>query len=194
MIAGVDFWRQIETAIEQCSHLVMVLTPDVLEGDRRILRQEWYTARRTGTSVVPVMGAPGMRPDDERLPRWLPSYHIYDPDREVDKLVAQVQSSSAIERIPFMVDDLPPTFVPRPLEHEALAGLLLDDRGEGPVAVTTALHGAGGFGKTTLARAVCHDDRVIAAFKDGILWVTLGDEGGDESDASKASLRAFTQL
>jgi hypothetical protein len=42
MIAGVDFWRQIEEAIERCSHLVMVLTPDCFEGDRRVLRQEWY--------------------------------------------------------------------------------------------------------------------------------------------------------
>src|SRR4051812_28439100 len=61
MVAGVDFWRQIESAVERCSHLVMVLTPDILEGDRRVLRQEWYTARRVGTCVIPVMGAPGMQ-------------------------------------------------------------------------------------------------------------------------------------
>jgi hypothetical protein len=40
-------------------------------------------------------------------------------------------------------------------------------------AITTALHGAGGFGKTTLAAALCHDDDVMTAFDDGILWVTL---------------------
>jgi GTPase SAR1 family protein len=43
------------------------------------------------------------------------------------------------------------------------------------MAITTSLLGPGGFGKTTLAKALCHDDRVINAFSDGILWVTLGE-------------------
>jgi hypothetical protein len=43
-----------------------------------------------------------------------------------------------------------------------------------PSRLTTALHGAGGFGKTTIAAALCHDEHVITAFFDGILWVTLG--------------------
>ena len=42
------------------------------------------------------------------------------------------------------------------------------------VALTTALQGGGGFGKTTLAKAICHDERVKAAFPDGIVWVTIG--------------------
>jgi len=69
----------------------------------------------------------------------------------------------------------PKQFVPRPQEFEALLKLLLQDT-QHTVAVTTALQGGGGFGKTTLAQAVCHDERVIAAFPDGILWVRLGQE------------------
>ena len=42
------------------------------------------------------------------------------------------------------------------------------------IAITTALAGAGGFGKTTLAAALCHDDDTITAFDDGVLWATLG--------------------
>jgi predicted ATPase len=38
-----------------------------------------------------------------------------------------------------------------------------------------ALQGAGGYGKTTLATALCHDDRVIEAFDDGVLWTSLGE-------------------
>ncbi|WP_239162825.1 NB-ARC domain-containing protein, partial [Paractinoplanes rishiriensis] len=45
----------------------------------------------------------------------------------------------------------------------------------GAVGITTALHGAGGFGKTTLARTVCADRRVRRHFR-GIYWVTLGPE------------------
>ena len=44
------------------------------------------------------------------------------------------------------------------------------------VAITTALTGAGGFGKTTLACALCHDEDIILAFDDGILWITLGEK------------------
>jgi hypothetical protein len=44
------------------------------------------------------------------------------------------------------------------------------------VGITSALRGAGGFGKTTLAQALCHDDRVQAAYPDGILWTTIGDQ------------------
>lgn len=36
------------------------------------------------------------------------------------------------------------------------------------------LHGMGGIGKTSIARALCDDPAVQAAFPDGILWVTLG--------------------
>ncbi|MBW2647649.1 MAG: hypothetical protein JRE23_16040 [Deltaproteobacteria bacterium] len=45
--------------------------------------------------------------------------------------------------------------------------------------ITAALSGAGGYGKTTLAKALCHDERILEAFYDGILWVTLGENPGD---------------
>jgi nucleoside phosphorylase len=37
-----------------------------------------------------------------------------------------------------------------------------------------ALHGMGGIGKSVIARALCDDPEVQAAFPDGILWITLG--------------------
>jgi len=37
-----------------------------------------------------------------------------------------------------------------------------------------ALIGMGGVGKSVLARAICDDEGIIAAFPDGILWTTLG--------------------
>jgi hypothetical protein len=44
------------------------------------------------------------------------------------------------------------------------------------VGVTTALGGAGGFGKSALAAWVCHRPEVTAAFPDGVLWITLGED------------------
>ena len=75
---------------------------------------------------------------------------------------------------PFMAEDLPEDFVQRPREFELLIAYLLEGNSQ-PVAITAALKGAGGYGKTVLARAICHDKRIRKAFRDGIFWVTLGE-------------------
>ncbi|MFB2969677.1 NB-ARC domain-containing protein [Aerosakkonema sp. BLCC-F183] len=77
---------------------------------------------------------------------------------------------------PFMVEDLPADFVPRPQEFEEIIKLLFEKQGQS-VAITAALRGAGGYGKTTLAKAICYDKRIWQTFSDGILWVTLGETG-----------------
>jgi len=45
----------------------------------------------------------------------------------------------------------------------------LNQQGSQTTAIATALRGAGGFGKTTLALALCHDTEIQVAFSDGIL-------------------------
>ena len=77
---------------------------------------------------------------------------------------------------PFMAEDLPENFVQRPREFEPLVTYLLERERNRPVAITAALKGAGGYGKTILARAICHDRRIRKAFRDGIFWVTLGEK------------------
>jgi hypothetical protein len=44
------------------------------------------------------------------------------------------------------------------------------------VGMTTGLWGAGGFGKTTMARLLVHCREVRLAFPDGAVWVTLGED------------------
>src|SRR5262249_10235691 len=78
-----------------------------------------------------------------------------------------------------MAKPLPAEFVQRPDEFDELVRLLLAHSPESPVAIPDALRGAGGYGKTTLATAICHDQRIRNTFKDGILWVTLGENPGD---------------
>lgn len=74
---------------------------------------------------------------------------------------------------------LPPNYIPR---TDLLAELRLALLGYDSVALTsaiqgaTALHGMGGIGKSVMARALCDDPAVQAAFPDGILWTTLGQE------------------
>jgi WD40 repeat protein len=62
--------------------------------------------------------------------------------------------------------------VDRPVEVDRVVAALR--RGKSTVGLSTAVHGAGGFGKTTLARIICADDRVLRKFGGRIYWVTLG--------------------
>ena len=73
-----------------------------------------------------------------------------------------------------MAPEPPPDFVQRPAEFDTLKKRLLDAKGDA-VAITAALRGAGGYGKTTLARKLAHDPEVQDAYFDGILWVELGE-------------------
>src|SRR5262245_54350984 len=68
----------------------------------------------------------------------------------------------------------PDNFIDRPDEFDQLIKPLLDPGEPRTVAITTALQGGGGFGKTTLAQAICHDPRINQAFPSAILWLTLG--------------------
>lgn len=135
-----------------------------------------------------LKGAPNL--DFNALPRWMNSAHFYDLGYDLDalqrgpeweSLLARLRGECRQARVPFMVEDLPKDFVARTEEFEQIISKLLDERHENPVAITAALRGAGGYGKTTIALAVCHDARVQEVFDDGILWVTLG-ESLTESD------------
>ena len=69
----------------------------------------------------------------------------------------------------------PERYIQRPQEYERLVALLTDRERSGHVAIRAALRGAGGYGKTTLAQAVCQDRRVYEAYPDGTLWVAIGE-------------------
>ncbi|MFC3980058.1 NB-ARC domain-containing protein, partial [Streptosporangium jomthongense] len=71
---------------------------------------------------------------------------------------------------PFQVQPKPPGWVSRD-ELDVVVRELT-----GAAGGTTALWGAGGFGKTSLAVAACHDRRVRRHFTGGIVWVTLGQD------------------
>src|SRR5215813_4500106 len=175
MEGGRDWWLQITEALDQVEFMALVITPNALKSDT--VRKEWRYARQQGVCVYPIKGAPDL--DFESLPRWMRSAHFYDLEREWTKFVNDLNTSCQTRRVPFMVGDLPEDFVPRPHEFDQLLNLLVNEQREEPVAITAALIGAGGYGKTTLAKALCHDERVQDAFDDGVLWVTLGESPGD---------------
>jgi len=165
MEGGRDWWQQITEALDVVEFLVLVMTPAAMLSE--MVRKEWRYARQQGVCVYPVKGEPDL--DFNSLPNWMRSAHFYDIDYEWQKLVNDLNTRCQQPRVPFMVEDLPPDHVARLQEYEALIDKLLDQRREEPVAITAALRGAGGYGKTTMAKALCYDDGIQQAFDDGIL-------------------------
>jgi MoxR-like ATPase len=77
-----------------------------------------------------------------------------------------LEAPSKQNRVPMMAPEPPVDFVQRRLEFGALKRKLLDANGDAAavkdakgnaVAITVALRGAGGYGKTTLAKALAHE-------------------------------------
>ncbi|WP_225826357.1 NB-ARC domain-containing protein [Streptomyces naphthomycinicus] len=68
---------------------------------------------------------------------------------------------------------VPDWVVERPAETQRVISALRSRRSRA-VGITTALHGAGGFGKTTLADLVCADRRLRRHFGQRIYHITIG--------------------
>ncbi|MEM9952732.1 MAG: NB-ARC domain-containing protein [Chloroflexota bacterium] len=173
MEGGVNWWKQITDALDNVAFMVLVATPSAMTSP--VVRKEWRYARQQGVCVYPVQ-VPELPIDFNSLPRWMRDSHFYNLDAEWQTFIGHLHSACDAVRVPFYgVPDLPEHFVERPEVFEQMKAQLLDEARDNPVAITTSLVGAGGFGKTTLAAALCHDDDVQTAFDDGVLWVTLGE-------------------
>lgn len=147
MEGGRDWWLQIQEALDHVQFMVLVMTPAALRSP--IVKKEWRYARQQGVCVYPVKADTDL--DFQSVPRWMRDRHWYDLDAEWDKFLNDLNRMCEQPRIPFMVEDLPANFVQRPDAFEPLIHCLLDEKREEPIAITTALRGAGGYGKTTLA-------------------------------------------
>jgi hypothetical protein len=180
---GRDWWSQIEEAIRSkaLQHFVLVVTPAAFA--RPDVRREIRLARQEGKTVSPVKG-PG-HGELGQLPRWLGQVFDLDLSEHFTTLVRVLKGHSRQKRVPMMAPEPPPDFIPRPKEFNALKAQLLDakgdaiardPKGDSVVAITAALRGAGGYGKTTLAKALAHDPDIQDAYFDGILWAVLGEK------------------
>jgi WD40 repeat protein len=168
---GVGWWKQITEALDVVQFMVIVMTPAAIEST--VIKKEWRYARQQGVCVYPVQAASDRPIDFASLPRWMGKAHFFDLEHEWETFVNYLKNPCRVARVPFMAPDLPDGFIERPALFEPLLKKLTQvDRKN--VALTTALHGAGGLGKTTLAAALCHHDETIMTFDDGILWITLG--------------------
>ena len=93
----------------------------------------------------------------------------------------------AVPRLPALVPpelQVPDGAVERPEETEQIVAALLGGQ-DNTVGITTELYGAGGFGKTTLARMAVADRRLQQHFRGGIYLVTVGRDTRGSAIAAK---------
>jgi WD40 repeat protein len=109
------------------------------------------SARREGSAVFPGR-------------RWWPVDDHHTAGTHQADSTALFMAPAAMEHI-----------VERP---EIMAKLLyaVKTRSNAAVGLTTALEGAGGFGKTTLAAEACRRLQREAAFPEGVIWITIGEK------------------
>ena len=174
---GEDWWRQVEAAIRSVEHVVLVLSPAALRSPLRGARMEARAPGRPGRSRRSLARASST----SRICRAGWSARI--ATTSTFPRVARGWSRCSRGRPARSACRSWPTRCPRassraPRSSRHSSGSLLDARGE-PVAITAALRGAGGYGKTALANALCHDSDIQDAFSDGILRVTLGEKPDD---------------
>jgi hypothetical protein len=161
-----------------------------LFDSRDWVRREIELSLNAGNMVVPVYMKGAKQPSE----RWLASCGLerlfgrygvplnnVDYGSHLTKLLAVIRGhcpelSTPGDRAPrlgrrdfYRHVALPPKYVSRGPALAELVSVLLTDH-----KTVAALHGMGGLGKSVLARAVCEDPQVQAAFPDGILWMTLG--------------------
>ncbi len=174
---GVDWWSQIASALnsQTLQHFILVVTPQAMAS--RDVRREIRLARQEGKTFLPVKG-PGMD-DLGKLPRWMGQIFDLDVTEHWTTLKRVLQLRSDCKRVPMMAPEPPADFVARPKEFDELKAQLLDPESKDAVAITAALRGAGGYGKTTLAKALAHDPDIQDAYFDGVLWVELGEQGDE---------------
>ena len=83
-----------------------------------------------------------------------------------DTFIAGTQLSSLLPSIS--------GFVERKEVVQKIVDSICNETNSSDVAIT-GIHGMGGVGKTSIAKMVCHHPQVTKRFKDGIEWITLGE-------------------
>ena len=175
---GASWTTEIEQALDGSDIVIALLSRGSYLSDT--CRAEQLRSLRKNKCVVPVL----VEPDADR-PIHLESkqYLDFSVDGEYQAqysaLLGCIQSrtgaalNSRFQRTYITVPPLPPNYVERTTELQALRSAVLRDGTSRRVALT-ALKGMAGIGKTVLAQALCLDEVIHAAFPDGIIWVPVG--------------------
>jgi len=200
LVPGEPWAEALEDALDQSRTCAVFLGPGGIGAwQNEEMRSALETRVRDKSSrVIPVLLPGSFEPRKEELPRflrrltWVDFRKGLDDEDAFHRLVSGIRGEapgpggggggSAKPSLPlYRTMAQPPDegFVHRREYDEILEALC--PKG-GPVqsgtsvGITTALRGAGGFGKTALAQKLCQDERVRETYPDGILWTTMGED------------------
>jgi MinD-like ATPase involved in chromosome partitioning or flagellar assembly len=164
-MAGIE----IAGYVSEAASVVVSFGLSTLPAD---VKQQIRNARQRGACIYGLRKAGS----GAGTPAILRKSAIYDSGQPLDELLDQLRFPCQSQRCPFMCPALAPGWVPRDESLQRLKNLFLgtESTTKKPVA---AIRGPAGFGATTLASALCHDDDILDLFIDGILWVTPGENG-----------------
>lgn len=174
---GEDFTPEIERAIRASDRFVLIVGPGAVAS--KYVRKEWELALSLCLPITIVLRAG----DYPIIPAELGGVHAIDfrPTRKekdaLDDLINRLHEDAPLGPA-VGVKPLPKAgFVLRKKPFEDAKTVLLADEINPAVVSTpsaTAVYGLGGIGKSTLAAALALDCKIRRHFKDGVLWVEVG--------------------
>jgi hypothetical protein len=175
---ALTFLQEVRDAVDKASRLVIVIGPNAVKSD--YVRAEWKHALNFSKVVIPILRQGGY----ERLPEELSRLHSPDfrARRGYDEALTELLRILAVPVQPlatlFDVPALPPHLNRRTEDVEYLTALVLADVTRATVITsstqTITLQGMGGVGKSVLATIFARDAGTRRAFRDGVIWLTLG--------------------
>jgi tetratricopeptide (TPR) repeat protein len=172
------FTKEIEDAIRACDRFVLVVGPGVVDSE--YVTSEWQFAVKQCKPVTPILRAG----NHDLTPAVVAQINTIDcrPTRDeaaaLQDLIARLRQEAPLGN-PFGVKSLPQGYITRETPFNAARDALCADAIR-PTVISSAppsavaLYGLGGIGKSTLAAALSGDCQVRRHFRDGILWVTVG--------------------
>ncbi|HEY2291635.1 MAG TPA: TIR domain-containing protein [Thermoanaerobaculia bacterium] len=195
LIPGDPWQEALEEALDASRTCAVFLGPKGLgawQNEEMRSTLEMRVGDRT-FRVIPILLPGSFEPRKEDLPRflrrltWVDFRGDLDDEDAFHRLVSGVRGqapgpgsgSGMKSSLPYRCMAQPPEGWIHRREHDkVLEALCSKENAQAgrSVGITTALRGAGGFGKTALAQKLCFDERVRNAYPDGILWATMGEE------------------
>jgi tetratricopeptide (TPR) repeat protein len=172
------FPTEIERAIHDCLRFLFVVAPGAIASEW--VQAELRCALHLCKTITPILRAG----DYDLLPPSLSDINMIDcrPTRDFDTAMSDV-----IDRLKHAAPIAQPYGLKRPLpDHYIVREKPLNDARAAICADAvrptvfsappnaTAVYGMGGVGKSTLATALVQDCQVRRHFKDGILWIEVG--------------------
>lgn len=171
------FSAEIERGLHDSARVVLIVGPGAAASPW--VQAEVREALRQCKAVTPLL----VKGDFDLIPDALKLVSQIDarPPRElkhvIDDLLTELRREDRLGT-PYGVRPLPSFYLPREGPYEAARAALVQDAISATVISAppraAAIYGMGGVGKSTLATALAEDCSLRRHFKDGILWIEVG--------------------